>query len=209
MMNRKVKETAETLYSQYKNRSNKNRPLLIGIDGLGGAGKTSFIKELSRELKNFNCEIGMFHLDDHIVEKNKRYRTGYEEWYEYYYLQWDIEGLITNLLEPLHKQNHVILPFYNKSADLISTRQVDVLKDSIVLIEGIFLQRKEWRYYFDYVVFLNCPFEVRRDRVLHRDSYLGDYQARLKKYTERYWLGEQHYMETVQPLTATDLIITM
>lgn len=52
MMNRKVKETAETLYSQYKNRSNKNRPLLIGIDGLGGAGKTSFIKELSRELKN-------------------------------------------------------------------------------------------------------------------------------------------------------------
>lgn len=202
-----VKATAVTLYSKFKNRSNQNRPLLVGIDGLGGAGKTCFIKELGQELESLNCEMSMFHLDDHIVEKNKRYQTGHEEWYEYYYLQWDIEGLIKNLLDPLHNHDHVVLPFYQKSADVIFARQVDVLQNSIVLIEGIFLQRKEWKSYFDFVVFLNCPFELRRERVLRRDAYLGDYSARLKKYRERYWLGEQHYMKTVKPLTAADLII--
>lgn len=206
-MNRKVNETAETLYAQFTNRSTKNRPLIVGIDGLGGAGKTSFIAELSRELKGFNCEIDMFHLDDHIVERNKRYQTGYEEWYEYYYLQWDIEGLKSNLLQPLHIRDQLNLPHYEKSTDVISTRQVDVLKDSIVLIEGIFLQRKEWKCFFDFVIFLNCPFELRRERVLRRDSYLGEYQARLKKYKDRYWLGEQYYMETVNPLSTADLVV--
>ena len=44
-------------------------------------------------MKQESIPFQIFHIDDHIVERNKRYHTGYEEWYEYYYLQWDIAYL--------------------------------------------------------------------------------------------------------------------
>ena len=44
-------------------------------------------------MKQEGIPFRIFHIDDHIVERNKRYHTGYEEWYEHYYLQWDIEWL--------------------------------------------------------------------------------------------------------------------
>ncbi|PIC70108.1 uridine kinase [Sporosarcina sp. P16b] len=202
-------ETAETLYNQFLNRPNKNRPLIVGLDGLGGAGKTTFVKMVKQKLKGYNCKVNIVHLDDHIVEKNKRYHTGYEEWYEFYYLQWDIDGLLNTFLKSLYNSEHLHLSFYDKSTDSISNRQVDVLAGSIVLIEGIFLQRKEWKIFFDYVIFLNCPFELRKERVLNRDSYIGEYQDRLKKYTERYWLGEKHYLDTINPYSIADLVINI
>lgn len=202
-------EMAETLYNQFSNRSNKKRPLIVGFDGLGGAGKTTFINKVNQELKDYNCAVSVIHLDDHIVEKNKRYHTDYDEWYEYYYLQWDIDGILNTLLIPLVHGKHMHLSFYNKSTDSTSTRLVNVLADSIVLIEGVFLQREEWKNYFDYVIFLNCPFELRRERVLNRDAYIGDYQDRLQKYTERYWLAEEHYLATIKPCSIADLVINM
>lgn len=204
-----VKEMAEMLNYQFLNRSNKNRALVVGLDGLGGAGKTTFSQNVEQELRGSNYKVTTFHLDDHIVEKNKRYQTGHEEWYEYYYLQWDIEGIVTNLLEPLNNSHHILLPFYDKFTDSIFTKRIDVLANSIVLIEGIFLQRKEWKNFFDFIAFLDCPFELRQKRVLNRDSYIGDFQVRLKKYSERYWLGEKHYINTVKPASIADLVINV
>lgn len=204
-----IKETAEMLIYQFLNRSNKNRALIVGLDGLGGAGKTTFSQKVEQELRGANYKIRTFHLDDHIVEKNKRYQTGHEEWYEYYYLQWDIKGIVTNLLEPLNNCHHTRLPFYDKSTDSISAKRIDVLANSIVIIEGIFLQRKEWKDLFDFIIFIDCPFELRQKRVLNRDSYIGDFQVRLQKYTERYWLGEKHYINTVKPADIADLVINV
>ncbi len=53
------------------------RPFIVAIDGLGGAGKTTFVKELVSMLENA-CTIHVLHIDDYIVESEKRYNTGYE-----------------------------------------------------------------------------------------------------------------------------------
>src|SRR5690625_1744897 len=172
----------------------KHRPFLVGIDGLGGSGKTTLIKNVKQELMNHDCNVVTFNLDDYIVEKNKRYDTGYEEWYEYYYLQWDVRRLRKNMFEALHKNCSILqLPFYDKRKDCISTKQYTIVSDQIVLLEGIFLQRREWKDFYDFVIFLDCPRDLRLQRVMNRDSYIGDYQAILNKYQTRYFPGEEHY----------------
>ncbi|WP_096438777.1 kinase [Alteribacter populi] len=202
-----INELAEKLYFQFSTRSIKDRPLIVGIDGLSGAGKTTLVKKIEQELNDNNCEVVTFHLDDHIVERNKRYQTGHEEWYEYYYLQWDIKRLTTHLFELLHTScNKIFLPFYDKSTDSTSTKQITVASDSIVLIEGIFLQRQEWRRFYDFIIFLDCPRELRYKRSLNRDSYIGNYPARLNKYKRRYWLAEKHYLDIVKPVRNADLV---
>ena len=50
------------------------------------------------------------------------------------------------------------------------------------------------------LIFLDCPREVRYERVLQGDAYIGDVAERLKKYQERYWLAEEYYLKKQVPL---------
>ncbi|MGE7931175.1 kinase [Viridibacillus arvi] len=203
-----IKELAEKILLQFATRKFKKRPLIVAIDGLSGAGKTTLVKKLEQELSNNNSSVVIIHIDDHIEKKHKRYETGHEEWYEYYYLQWDIKMLTISLFEGLKSnKKNITLPYYDKSTDTISAKQISVAVDSIILIEGIFLQRKEWREFYDYTIFLDCPRELRYERVLNRDSYIGDKQAILLKYKRRYWLGEEHYLNTENPIKNADIVI--
>ncbi|MGE7919566.1 kinase [Viridibacillus sp. NPDC093762] len=203
-----IKELAEKILVQFATRTFKKRPLIVAIDGLSGAGKTTLVKKIEQELSNNNSSVVIIHIDDHIEKKHKRYETGHEEWYEYYYLQWDIKMLTTSLFEGLrNNKKNITLPFYDKSSDSISAKQTTVAVNSIILIEGIFLQRKEWREFYDYTIFLDCPRELRYERVLNRDSYIGDKQAILLKYKRRYWLGEEHYLNTENPIKNADIVI--
>lgn len=70
----------------------------------------------------------------------------------------------------------------------------------MVIIEGIFLLRDEWKNCYDYIVFLDCPKEMRYARVIQRDTYIGDIDERVNKYTKRYWPAEEYYLEKQKPM---------
>lgn len=77
-------------------KEHKDERFILGIDGLSRSGKTTLVKELEADMKQSGIPFHIFHIDDHITERNKRYNTGFAEWYEYYNLQWDIEWLQRN-----------------------------------------------------------------------------------------------------------------
>jgi uridine kinase len=198
---------AADLFRRYENRTDKNRPYVVALDGLSGAGKTTLVKQLEAELQK-KCDVQVIHIDDHIVESSKRYHTGHDEWYEYYSLQWDVDMIKQRLLEAIHRgYSEISLPFYDKSKDSSTLEKIEITRDSIVLIEGIFLLRKEWVHYYDYAFYLDCPREVRYERVLNRDVYIGDSEARLDKYKRRYWPGEEHYLRSESPTKKADLVV--
>ena len=200
----KILKIANELLKQF---SKQRRPFIVALDGLSGAGKTTLVQKLEQELSAHGCKVMIFHIDDHIVEREKRYNTGHEEWYEFYSLQWDVEWLRVKLFESLHNNvGEITLPYYDKTSNSYSTKKTVIETDSIVLIEGIFLQRKEWRKYFDFVVYLDCTREKRYERLLSRDTYIGDKQAILDKYNRRYWPGEDYYLNVENPLDKADMI---
>lgn len=193
------------IVNQFQQRTLKNRPYLIGIGGLSGAGKTSLVNQLESELKHL-CKIVVIHIDDLIVKRNNRYNTGYEEWYEYYYLQWDVELLTEVLFKGISNHTELTLPFYEKSIDKMIHKTISLTPDSIILMEGVFLQRKEWKGFYDCTIFIDCPREIRYERVRKRDKYIGDTHEILDKYKRRYWLGEDHYLKMENPIESANKV---
>jgi uridine kinase len=98
-------------------------------------------------------------------------------------------------------------PFYDHQSGTITEKTINLAYHAIILIEGVFLQREEWRDFFDYMIYIDCPNEMRAERVLSRDVYLGDYQARLDKYRRRYWEAEEYYINEVNPISHADYVV--
>jgi uridine kinase len=174
---------------------------ILGIDGLSRSGKTTFTDSLAETLRQSHKDVFIFHIDDHIVERRGRYHTGWEEWYEYYNLQWDVAYLRENLFTKLRDHCEVSLLFYNAELDEQVEKTVFIPDDCVVIIEGVFLQREEWRKFFDYLVYLDCPREARFSR--EGESSRGN----IEKFKNRYWKAEDHYLDFVRPLAQTDMII--
>lgn len=174
---------------------------ILGVDGLSRSGKTTLVKKLSEAVKEKNLPFYVFHIDDHIVERKKRYNTGHEEWYEYYHLQWDINWLRDHFFDKLKFSNDLILPFYDDESDTQSIKNVKLPNTCVIVIEGVFLQRKEWRSFYDYVVYLDCP---RNKRFLRESKHT---QQNISKFQNRYWKAEELYVNTEFPTKIADLVL--
>ncbi|WP_085505326.1 kinase [Thalassobacillus devorans] len=179
----------------------KGRRFIIGIDGLSRSGKTTFTEELEKRLETENIPFRTFHIDDHIVTRENRYDTGQEEWYEYYHLQWDVEGLRGKLFDKLKYASEVTLPFYDKGTDTHQFRTFSLPENCLLIIEGIFLQRKEWKHFFDYIVYLDCP---REKRFLREKEEI---RANISKFINRYWKAEEYYLDSEQPIKSADMVV--
>ncbi|EJQ60118.1 uridine kinase [Bacillus mycoides] len=183
-------------------KEHKDERFILGIDGLSRSGKTTLVKELEADMKQSGIPFHIFHIDDHITERNKRYNTGFAEWYEYYNLQWDIEWLQRNFFWKLQSDIQVQLPFYHDETDICEMKEIQLPLVGVIIVEGVFLQRKEWRNFFHYMVYLDCSRETR----FLRES--PETQKNLSKFQSRYWKAEEHYLEAELPRDRADLVVT-
>lgn len=177
---------------------------LIGIDGLGGSGKTMYANKLQQQLEG----SVILHLDDFVHKKEVRYNDNYEEWYCYYHLQWRYDYLIQKLLLPLKSGLAVneTIEVYNRETDRYMLRKIEIPVGTSVIVEGVFLQRPELRPYFETVIYLELDKETRLQRISDRDIYMGDKEEIALKYEQRYFPAEEKYIEQCNPLALADII---
>ncbi|MEL3971388.1 kinase [Rossellomorea oryzaecorticis] len=182
-------------------QSNSERLSVIGIDGLSRSGKTTYVNELGKMLEENHIEYVCLHMDDFIERCNKRYNTGFDEWKEYYYLQWNVESLTVNLFEKLKVSSELTLQYYDGESDIQFRKDLKLPSNGVIFIEGVFLQRKEWKGYFDYIIYLDCERETR----FNRES--KSTQTQMDKFKNRYWKAEDYYLLNLQPMEHADIVI--
>lgn len=185
----------------------KNIPI-IGIDGLGGAGKSTISEKLCQKFENNKYHTLLLRIDDFIHMRKVRYDSSYPEWQCYYDLQWRWE-YFRNVIEKIkaNQERHIEIELYDKEKDTYFRQLFEMNDNTIVIVEGIFLQSKEIKSIFDYMVYMDIPEEVRLERVLKRDTYIGDTKEILSKYKNRYFPAEHKYIEEYQPRQMADLVI--
>jgi len=174
---------------------------VLAIDGLSRSGKTTLVEQLRTEILKLDVPVIILHIDDYIVERKKRYNTGQESWFEYYFLQWDVTFLKENMFKSLKTSNKLILPRYQDESDIHIEEIIDLPQNCLIIIEGVFLLREEWREFLDYIIYLDCPKETRFSRESEHT------QMNVEKFVHRYWKAEDYYLNTIQPHKYADLIV--
>lgn len=85
-------------------------------------------------------------------------------------------------------------------------RRYVVSRETIVILEGIFIFRKDLLKYLDLKIFLDVSFACSVKRALDRDQHLPAGQTE-QRYAEKYHHGQRLYRDLEDPKRAADIII--
>ncbi|MFZ3415069.1 uridine kinase [Arthrobacter sp. 3Tela_A] len=180
------------------------RRVFIGIDGVDGAGKTTFADALGARLQ---CPVIRISTDGFHRPTRERYRQGrasprgfFEDSYDY--------GAFRNLVvDPLRPGGSG--RYRTASHDLASDRPVQppelqAPELAAVLVDGLFLHRPELSGIWDATVFLDVSFETSCRRLEQRDS--SDPNPRAPA-NGRYVRGQEIYLAACDPRSAASVVV--
>lgn len=190
----------------------KDSPLLVGIDGIDASGKTTLAEELATELKKSHRSVIRASIDRFHNPKSVRYAKGEHSPEGYYFDSFNYKAITEVLLDPLSsgKLYYKTGVFdYRTDTEVILPVQT-ATKNSILIIEGIFLFRPELINYWDIKIFININFKISIERAVKRvteKEYIGSEEEIIKKYKTRYIPAQQLYFEQAQPKEKTDIVV--
>ncbi|MFS8099735.1 uridine kinase [Lentzea alba] len=177
----------------------------VGVDGVDGAGKTTYCDELASILRARGHTVVRASVDDFHHPRAHRWQRGRTSPEGFFLDSFDHERFTADLLIPFAAG----LPFRRASHDLATDAYVtppaeSVPAPAILLVDGIFLHRDELVEHWDFSVFLDVPFEVSVARMGRRDGSPTDPgDPRNRRYVE----GQRLYFAKCDPAARATLVI--
>lgn len=185
----------EQLLIILENLSRKQSTLLVGIDGCGGSGKSTFAKELEK----LSSEITIIHMDDFYLPSTQRKKGNSVE--KPVGADFDWQRLKRQVLEPLVNNKESKYQLYDWPSDKLGNWN-KVSTGGIVIIEGVYSIRKELEAFYDFKIFIDCPYNIRLKRGIERDG-----EAARDMWEKNWMVAENKYMEKQKPFDRADLVV--
>lgn len=186
------------------------RPVLrVAIDGVDGAGKTTFADELAVTLQQQGRRVIRASVDGFHHPKARRYRLGRHSPEGFYRDSYDYEGLYRALLEPLGPggSGRYRTAIFDSASDMpLQEPELQASPGDLLLLDGLFLHQPELRGVWDDSIFLHVAFEVSVPRGASRGPGYGSPDP-LAESNERYVEGNRLYFREAAPSECAGLIV--
>ncbi|MGB8355606.1 MAG: hypothetical protein WCD79_17035, partial [Chthoniobacteraceae bacterium] len=129
--------------------------LRVAIDGVDGAGKTTFADELAAVLSPSGRPIIRASVDSFHNPRAMRYRLGKTSPHGFFNDSYNYDLLKTTLLDPLSPggtQHYKRAAFDHATDSTVTSPEEHATPHSILLFDGIFLHRHILRQYWDFSI---------------------------------------------------------
>mgnify|MGYP005697164895 CR=1 FL=1 len=143
--------------------------------------------------------------------KAYRYRRGELSPEAYYYDSINFDAVVNDLLQPLEpdgNRKYCCAVHDLKSDQPITVNWERASEDSILVFDGVFLQREEVRNYWDCIVLVDADFFVTVPRAVRRNfeesSDLADLEQR---YRTKYVGAQERYLSSCFPKENAHLVL--
>lgn len=186
---------------------------LVGVDGVDGAGKTTFANELAELLRESGLEVIRISMDDYLNPQSKRYAQGRTSAKGYFEDSYDYERFSNEVLEPLGQDGSG--RYRTAAYDLGSESEVKspwriAPDDAVVIIDGMFIHRDELcsskrNKVWDISVWLEVPFSESFHRMAEREGRIIPDPEDPRN--ARYYQGQLLYLQSCDPAHRADIVV--
>ncbi len=170
------KRVIELIWTHASREKRKNRPLFIGFTGHSFTGKTTLAGALADHLRSLSIKVQPVDMTNFYRKKSDREGSSNPA-SNYFRSFFDYGYMVRELIDPCHgfpvrKKLRHLEPKTDRYT-IEKTYEIDC--DTVVIVDGPFLNRVEIRDYFDYLVFLRMSFADIYNRLLeYRKTSEGD-----------------------------------
>lgn len=186
----------------------EQRSLLVGISGIDGSGKGYVAKQIEARLGQHSLAVANINVDGWLNLPDKRF-SAIEPAEHFYENAIRFDELFTQLLLPLkdHRSVSVAADFAEETAGNYRRHTYNFKDVGVVLVEGIFLFKREHRELFDLAVWVDCSFPTALERALARSQEGLSTADTSRSYETIYFPAQAIHFTRDNPRETADWII--
>lgn len=205
-MNR-LDEVVRKIRERRKNTPD-TRSLLVGVSGIDGCGKGYLTTQLQAHLALQGVIPAVLNMDHWLNLPEKRFDQNAPA-ANFYENAIRLDQFFSDLVLPLRAQRSIHL-----TADIVEETDSDYRKHtydykdvSVVLVEGIFLFKPQYRRYFDLAIWIDCSFPTALARAIDRAQEGLSPANTIATYETIYFPAQRIHLAQDQPRENADLIL--
>ena len=183
------------------------RCLLVGISGIDGCGKGYVARQLEACLALHGVIPAIVNVDGWLNLPERRFDQSYpaENFYENA-IRFD--QFFTQLVIPLRDRRnvHLVADFTEETASQYRKHTYDFKDVSVILVEGIFLFKREYRTHFDLAIWVDCSFPTALARAIDRAQEGLSAAKTIAAYETVYFPAQRIHLNHDNPRENADLI---
>ena len=176
--------------------------ILVGIDGLDGAGKTTFANDLSAAIRGLGVASAAVSLDAFHTARAVRHTPPDDgrTWYAHAY---DYDAFRAKVIAPFRRGEPVALEHRSRVDDAVldDPSMFHPEERAVLVVEGVFTLRPEIRGIWHTTALLDVPIDIAFARCVERDGWDPADDAILNR---TFFAAERIYLHEVHPRTVTN-----
>jgi uridine kinase len=186
----------------------ESRSLLVGISGIDGSGKGHITTQLEARLSYRSVAAAKVNVDSWLNLPNKRFCETDPAGY-FYRNAIRFDELFNSLVLPLrdHRSVDLMADFAEETANSFRKHAYRFKDVSVILLEGIFLFKSEFRSFFDLAIWVDCSFSTALARALERRQERMPPAATIDAYETIYFPAQRIHLDRDDPRASADLIV--
>ena len=188
----------------------RTKPLRVAVNGIEGVGKTYFAKDLVRHLNDNGQTAIHVTIDGFHHPKKIRYRQGRDSANGYYEDSYNEAAFVEKVLKASQDDPpQITRAIHDLDTDeILALSPLTIRSDSILVTDGAYLFKPVYLPHWDFKIYLKTDFDTALERGIKRDEdLLGGKEAAREKFQLRYHKASEIYLEEINPVSLSDMVI--
>ena len=185
----------------------ESRSLLVGLSGIDGSGKGYLAGQIEAHLGQYGVPAAIVNVDGWLNLPEERFSSSApaEHFYEHAIR---FEEFFSQLVIPLRERRrvHLVADFAEETVNHFRKHTYDFKDVGVVVVEGIFLFKPQYRQFFDLAIWTECSFPTALARAIDRAQEGLSRAKTIAAYETIYFPAQKIHLVQDKPRESADLI---